>query len=73
MPRITYSHGEHMAQLGKVTGLLEAQTKIQGQIIKEQKKLKILEQKQRKKVLYLGNLKVINQFMIKMENFKNML
>ena len=44
--RIKYSHGEHMAQLGKVTGLLEAQTKIQGQLIKEQKKLKILEQKQ---------------------------
>ena len=45
MPRITYSHGEHMAQLGKVNGLLEAQTKIQEQLIKEQKKLKILEQK----------------------------
>ena len=44
--RLSYSHGEHMAQLGKVTGLLEAQTKIQGQIIKEQKILKILEQKQ---------------------------
>ena len=46
MPRIIYSHGEHMAQLGKVTGLLEAQTKIQGQLIKEQTKLKILEQRQ---------------------------
>ena len=34
-----------MAQLGKVTGLLEAQTKIQNQLIKEQEKLKILEQK----------------------------
>ena len=45
MPRIIYSHGEHMAQLGKVTGLLEAQTKIQGQLIKEQTKLKILEQR----------------------------
>ena len=44
--RTKYSHGDHMAQLGKVTGLLEAQTKIQGQLIKEQKKLKILEQKQ---------------------------
>ena len=43
--RIKYSHGDHMAQLGKVTGLLEAQTKIQEQLIKEQKKLKILEQK----------------------------
>ena len=43
--RIRYSHGDHMAQLGRVTGLLEAQTKIQRQIVKEQKKLKILEQK----------------------------
>ena len=43
--RIKYSHGDHMAQLGKVTGLLEAQTKIQNQLIKEQEKLKILEQK----------------------------
>ena len=40
-----YSHGDHMAQLGKVTGLLEAQTKIQEQVIREQKKLKIMEQK----------------------------
>ena len=46
MPRIYYSHGDHMAQLGKVTGLLEAEHKIQVQIVKEQKKLKILEQKQ---------------------------
>ena len=44
--RIKYSHGDHMAQLGKVTGLLEAQTKIQEQVLKEQKKLKIMEQKQ---------------------------
>ena len=43
--RIKYSHGDHMAQLGKVTGLLEAQTKIQEQLLKEQKKLKILEQR----------------------------
>ena len=43
--KIKYSHGDHMAQLGKVTGLLEAQTKIQEQLLKEQKKLKILEQK----------------------------
>ena len=43
--RTKYSHGDHMAQLGKVTGLLEAQTKIQEQLLKEQKKLKILEQK----------------------------
>ncbi len=42
---IKYSHGDHMAQLGKVNGLLEAQTKIQRQIVKEQQKLKILEQK----------------------------
>ena len=43
--KLKYSHSDHMAQLGKVTGLLEAQTKIQGQLIKEKKKLKILEQK----------------------------
>lgn len=43
--RNDYSHGDHMAQLGRVTGLLEAQTKIQKSIIKEQKKLKIIEQK----------------------------
>ena len=46
MPRVEYSHGEHMAQLGKVTGLMEAQTKIQQEIIKEQRKLKIIEQRQ---------------------------
>ncbi len=48
MPRVKYtkySHGDHMAQLGKVTGLLEAQTKIQEQLIKEKRKLKIIEQK----------------------------
>ena len=45
MPRTLYSHGDHMAQLGKVTGLLEAQTKIQEQVIREQKKLKIMDQK----------------------------
>ena len=44
--RIKYSHGDHMAQLGRVTGLLEAQTKIQEAVITEQKKLKIMEQKQ---------------------------
>ena len=42
MPRINYSHGDHMAQLGRVTGLLEAQTKIQEALIREQKKLKII-------------------------------
>ena len=46
MAKNDYSHGDHMAQLGKVTGLLEAEHKIQVQIVKEQKKLKILEQKQ---------------------------
>ena len=45
MPRINYSHGDHMAQLGRVTGLLEAQTKIQQEIVREQKILKIHEQK----------------------------
>ena len=46
MPRINYSHGDHMAQLGKVTGLLEAQTKIQAEVLKAQHELKIIEQKQ---------------------------
>ena len=46
MPRTLYSHGDHMAQLGKVTGLLEAQTKIQAEVLKAQKELKIIEQKQ---------------------------
>ena len=41
-----YSHGDHMAQLGRVTGLLEAQNKIQQEVIKEQKKLRIIEHKQ---------------------------
>ena len=41
-----YSHGDHMAQLGSVTGLLEAQNKIQQEVIKEQKKLRIIEHKQ---------------------------
>ena len=41
-----YNHGDHMAQIGKVTGLLEAQHKLQKHIIVEQKKLKIIEQKQ---------------------------
>jgi|TARA_B100000927_G_C16458986_1_gene467058 hypothetical protein len=44
MSKKKYNSFEHMAQLGKVTGLLEAQTKIQNQLIKEQKKLKLLEQ-----------------------------
>ena len=46
MSRREYSHGDHMAQLGRVTGLLEAQTKIQEAVVKEQKKLKIIEQRQ---------------------------
>jgi|TARA_B110000259_G_C13680055_1_gene267918 hypothetical protein len=44
MAKKKYNAYDHMAQLGKVTGLLEAQTKIQYQLIKEQKKLKLLEQ-----------------------------
>ena len=40
-----YSHGDHMAQLGKVNGLLRVQMDLSNQILKEQKKLKILEQK----------------------------
>ena len=43
MAKKKYNAYDHMAQLGKVTGLLEAQTKIQNQFIKEQKKLKLLE------------------------------
>ena len=45
MAKYDYSHGDHMDQLGKVNGLLEAVTKMQNQLIKEQKILKILEQK----------------------------
>ena len=45
MAKNYYSHGDHMSQLGKVTGLLEAQAKIQEQVLKEEKKLKIMEQK----------------------------
>ena len=41
-----YSHGDHMAQLGRVTCLLEAQNKIQEEIIKEQKKLRVMEHRQ---------------------------
>jgi len=44
--KIEYSHGDHMAQLGKVTGLLTAQAKIQEEVLREQKKLKIMEQKE---------------------------
>jgi len=44
--KIKYSHGEHMAQLGKVNGLLEAQTNLMDQISKEQKTLKGFEHKQ---------------------------
>jgi hypothetical protein len=45
MAKNDYSHGDHMAQLGKVTGLLEAVSKMQNQLVKEQERLKILEQK----------------------------
>ena len=40
-----YSHGDHMAQLGKVNGLLRVQMDLSNQILKEQKKLKIMDQK----------------------------
>ena len=43
--KLKYSHSDHMAQLGKVTGLLEAVSKMQNQLVKEQERLKILEQK----------------------------
>ena len=45
MAKKKYSHGDHMAQLGKVNGLLRVQMDLSNQILKEQKKLKILEQK----------------------------
>jgi hypothetical protein len=45
MKNNNYSHGDHMAQLGKVNGLLRVQMDLSNQILKEQKKLKILEQK----------------------------
>ena len=40
-----YSHGDHMAQLGKINGLLRVQQDLSNQILKEQKKLTIMEQK----------------------------
>ena len=45
MAKKDYSHGDHMAQLGKVNGLIRVQMDLSNQILKEQKKLKILEQK----------------------------
>ena len=45
MAKINYSHGDHMAQLGKVNGLLQVQMELSNQLIKEQKKLKTIEQK----------------------------
>lgn len=41
-----YSHGEHMAQLGKVNGLLEVQNQLMDQISKEQKTLKGFEHRE---------------------------
>ena len=40
-----YSHGDHMAQLGKINGLLRVQKDLSSQILKEEKVLKIMEQK----------------------------
>ena len=40
-----YSHGDHMAQLGKVNGLLRVQMDLSNQILKEEKVLKKIEQK----------------------------
>jgi len=45
MAKKDYSHGDHMAQLGKVNGLLRVQMDLSNQILKEQKKLTIMEQK----------------------------
>ena len=45
MAKNDYSHGDHMAQLGKINGLLRVQKDLSNQILKEQKKLKTIEQK----------------------------
>ena len=45
MAKKKYSHGDHMAQLGKINGLLRVQKDLSNQILKEQKKLKTIEQK----------------------------
>ena len=45
MMTVKYTHGEHMAQLGKVNGLLEAQSQLMDQIQKEQKTLKGFDHK----------------------------
>ena len=45
MAKKDYSYGDHMAQLGKVNGLLRVQMDLSNQILKEQKKLKTIEQK----------------------------
>ena len=45
MARNDYSHGDHMAQLGKINGLLRVQKDLSNQILKEQKTLKKIEQK----------------------------
>jgi hypothetical protein len=45
MAKNDYSHGDHMAQLGKINGLLRVQQDLSNQILKEQKKLKTIEQK----------------------------
>tara|TARA_B100001013_G_scaffold262204_2_gene164772 strand:+ start:723 stop:911 length:189 start_codon:yes stop_codon:yes gene_type:complete len=41
-----YSHGDHMAQLGKITGLYEASHKLNEQIQKEQIVLKRIQQRE---------------------------
>ena len=45
MAKNDYSHGDHMAQLGKINGVLRVQQDLSNQILKEQKKLKTIEQK----------------------------
>ena len=47
MAKNDYSHGDHMAQLGKVNGLLEAHTRLQIQILKEQKRSKYFKSRKR--------------------------
>jgi len=45
MAKKDYSHGDHMAQLGKINGLLRVQKDLANQILKEQKALNKIEQK----------------------------
>ena len=41
-----YSHGDHMAQLGKITGLYEISKKLNDQILKDNLVLKRIQQRE---------------------------